>query len=625
MNLERIAEIFREKGLTKQAALLETKAGKMYVLALSHVKWQRKLAESLRENDITFMEDPIDKCLTDQDSRRRFTELQLHLDLIVNFEPHQLDMSPLEIKVKGNVTAEDIKISGEICETLDRLRHKGYQILQKELKEVAYDDEDLLYEIYKDGEKSRYSRNHFYDRIFRRVENAVESIAIIEKLAPPFILAKSAEVIHEMMGPGNPEIKSLFKKIQEYNNEIENQNETHEKFNTAYLELIKEAHAVIEKEKNDPGSTEHLFQAWVEEMKSTERERIIKQVRESLRYEYIEYDIEDVCFNLEGAIEGTCMVDNVCIESGEKPYIDRLIKALMKSPIQCRQSFLDEIQFSQFDSVRKSLIGFKQILEGGPVTNPEVPKVSSMQNHAGFANIRYSDATKKELESIVDQMDDCFSRYPDISALPTPSKLKRKRQLQYVMEELPKDPLDVTFGNDSACCIFVSDDKNEIQNGMFIPSYLLHPEVRIFGIYRVDENKRQRMGMVLAFETGYEEGREGKVLSCNSLEISRLGIAGGNDTVEKIVNYAEDWLAKYGQENGYEGVSMGNHSYNTSVNYSSRKGDIVEDTLVFRNIVEDTPVFRKFPLQFFSDILKTKNDESMVTRKYSCYWLWKKQ
>ena len=212
-------------------------------------------------------------------------------------------------------------------------------------------------------------------------------------------------------------------------------------------------------------------------------------------------------------------------------------------------------------------------------------------------------------------MDGCFKKYPDIFALPTPSKLKRKKHLKYLIEEMPKDPLDVTFGNDSGCCIFVDDDVKKTGNGMFVPYYLVHPGVRLFGVYRTEKSRRQRMGLVVAFETEYADKRKGKILACNSLELSILGLAGGETTISRLVDYVEGWLVEYAKQNGYVGVCMGGHSYNTSLNYSSRKNDVVKDTLVFSNS----------PLFFYSDIFRADDDRSMLTRDHSCYWLWKKE
>jgi len=121
------------------------------------------------------------------------------------------------------------------------------------------------------------------------------------------------------------------------------------------------------------------------------------------------------------------------------------------------------------------------------------------------------------------------------------------------------------------------------------------------------------MGFVLAFESKDSYGKE--ILACNSLELSRLGISGGNATVQKIVEYAENWLIGYAQQHGYAGVSMGRHSYNTSQNFSTRRRDIVEDQLRFRQL----------GVTFYSDIFAlNKGELVMKTRPKSCYWLWKK-
>ena len=206
----------------------------------------------------------------------------------------------------------------------------------------------------------------------------------------------------------------------------------------------------------------------------------------------------------------------------------------------------------------------------------------------------------------------------------TSTQLRKKKDHTYILEEMPKNPLDVTFGNDSGCCIFVPEDISKLQNGVFVPRYLTNPHVRLFGVYRHDAGngtseksrsaKVQRMGLVLAFESKGSYGKE--ILACNSLELSRLGISGGNETVRKVVEYAEQWLIGYAQEHGYAGVTMGRHSYNTSRNFSARSNDIVEEQMRFRQA----------GVTFYSDIFMLTKDESvMKTRPRSCYWLWKKE
>ncbi|MFH1849880.1 MAG: hypothetical protein ABH879_06900 [archaeon] len=59
---------------------------------------------------------------------------------------------------------------------------------------------------------------------------------------------------------------------------------------------------------------------------------------------------------------------------------------------------------------------------------------------------------------------------------------------------------------------------------------------------------------------------------------------------------------------------MGAHPYNTSANFSSRAG----------GIVEEPPIFLGVPYPRYSDIFVMKeNPGQLVTRPGSCYWLWK--
>jgi len=600
----------RIKGLTRQATLLETRAGPVYLLTLLQKRWEQKVVDSIGED--AFYE------LTAEFIRNLgLLKIKNALDDCETFTPKEVGMNPLEIEVKGNVDTKSVRKAGKIYDELERLASEGSIIIASELKERIYDDEDMIYRIYKDSDSSYESRDFFYNALFNRTERCKR---MFDMDAPTDILVDQIRIVNDLTGPGDAGSRRAFKELEACCREMKDaDNEDMHRLKGIFEEssstIIGIAESVLRSEQQDPGSNDHLFSSWIAERKRTARERVIDNERRLMDFEPDPLEREFMRNSSDELIVEAFLENELLSEAAyeENSDTDRLVGILMKSPIQCRQYFID-MRNSFLNRFRNASIGFKQILEGGPVTNPEATEVSSMQNHAGFANIKYSDDTKQELERIVEQMDELFRQLPDISALPTPSKLKRKRHLKYIMEEMPKDPTDITFGNDSGCCIFVDEDREKIHNGTFVPAYLLHPEVRIFGLYRVEGDKRQRMGMVLAFETGYEDNREGKVLACNSLELSRLGIAGGNETVEKLVDYAEDWLAAYAKENGYDGACMGRHSYNTSVNYSSKTGETVDETLTFRN----------FPLMFYSDILQTRDEHSMATRDDSCYWLWRK-
>ncbi|MBW2985428.1 hypothetical protein KY313_02120 [Candidatus Woesearchaeota archaeon] len=270
------------------------------------------------------------------------------------------------------------------------------------------------------------------------------------------------------------------------------------------------------------------------------------------------------------------------------------LEDLIRTSLREKQEVVEDFEGDVMELSRLK-VGIEQILDGGPTTDYTQNHLSTVQNDYHFPNIKYSKETIKKLKQISKKFNKDFEylRSIDLSDLAVSSKLKKK-SLTYFMEELPKNPLDVTFGNDSGCCVFVSKKAREMQNGFAVPFYINNPNVRLFGIYRKQNgDKKKRMGLVLGFETckikpipdKYHGGvlipNSNKILSCNSLEISPLGFAGGKDTVNKLVDYAEDWLIEYGKMNGYDGVTMGNHSYNTSKNYSKNSGDVVNNPLFF--------------------------------------------
>ena len=288
---------------------------------------------------------------------------------------------------------------------------------------------------------------------------------------------------------------------------------------------------------------------------------------------------------------------------------------LFKSDLDNKENFLDGSYYPSLRLFYGALQGLQHIIMGGPTTNPNASEVSVLQNHFSFPNIRYSAETIQKIKDLAENMQEVFNALPDISDLSVPSKLRKKKELQYAVKELPKDPLDVTFGNDSGCCIFVPEKLNELQNGYSVPYFLSSPEVRLFGVYRKQGEKEQRMGFVLAFETETKEGK--KILACNSLELSRMGIAGGMKTVSELPDYVESWLVDYPNQNRYSGATMGSHGYNTAYNFSSEKGEGVKEKLLYKGSTHG----------FYSDIFQREHpkdgDRVLVTREDSCYWLWK--
>jgi len=188
---------------------------------------------------------------------------------------------------------------------------------------------------------------------------------------------------------------------------------------------------------------------------------------------------------------------------------------------------------------------------------------------------------------------------------------------------MPKDPLDVDFGRDADCCIYVPEKLDQLQNGIFVPNYLAYSDVRLFSVYRDQNGRKKRMGLVMAFDTENEENE--LVLACNSLELSQFGIAGGKQTVREITEYVENWLVGYANEHNYSGVVMGNHSYNTSANFSSKSDEIYQGSLTLMvpdGFYSDILIFDKGPRNRFLHMMLGKKE--MQTRKDGCYVLWMK-
>ena len=144
-------------------------------------------------------------------------------------------------------------------------------------------------------------------------------------------------------------------------------------------------------------------------------------------------------------------------------------------------------------------------------------------------------------------------------------KIKKAKTLTYSLELSDKDPLDVTYGNESGSCILISP--NDLSNGYGLPHMIADNATYIFNIYQsINTGKKRRVGIVLAFDTVSDSGK--RVLACNSLELSAA--MNPIPLVPEIVDYVESGLVEFAKANGFDEVKMSAHDYNTSKNHSSR-------------------------------------------------------
>jgi len=185
------------------------------------------------------------------------------------------------------------------------------------------------------------------------------------------------------------------------------------------------------------------------------------------------------------------------------------------------------------------------------------------------------------------------------------SLLKRKPKQEfgnevYSLRLSNKNPIsDLTIGNDSGCCIgiygdedYLNEDEDEpvMSNGIYMPFYLKDVATQFIEIYC----NQQRIGSALLFACKSDEG---PVLAINSIELSKSMKNKSEETITSIVDNTLEYIKDYAQKSGFKHLIMGQHNYNTAVNYG---------TMFSRNLEPLDIMVRKinhFSEEFYSDIL----------------------
>ncbi len=651
ITLDELAQAFQEKGLGRQAVLLDSKAGSGYVRALLQPRWQSRVEPVVGEETYSKLlrfwraeKSQEERLLIAIFGRKNAPATAV---LETNYQQRDYRLPSLEIHIESQFDFPALQKAAEVTKQAAQLTYQAHRAVYNEVAERIEQDEALLYEMYMDrdiipGQRElRPEELQRMERQYQRklTERIQRTQRMVELDAGSIILLNEFFMLSEMAAPAEFSVagegQGIRDSLQEkYNfNFQEHDESTQEKMKEECLKLAAAGERLL---KENP---QQAFTHWLENLKATKHQRVIKEAKKEIKIygglpgdDDEEETIEWLDPFSEFKIENLICYDQDGWTKVQPEEVQDKFLALFKTDLPTRQKFL-EVFNEDADRFFHLKIGLEQLLAGGPITNPEASPVSVLQNHYHFPNIPYSEGTLAQIREINTSLTELLNNFPDISDLAAPTYLRKKKNHTYVMVELPKDPLDVTFGNDSGCCIFVPENREGLQNGMFVPFYLTNQHVRLFGLYRVEANgtdvhtmiehyqqgkvsskKVQRMGMVLAFETVNQTG--GKVLACNSLELSRFGLAGGNITIQKVVDYAEKWLIGYAQNGDYRGLTMGRHRYNTSVNFSSRRDDVVEGQLEFTQRQK----------RFYSDIFAWDNEEKVMrTRPRSCYWLWKEE
>lgn len=591
--LEQIIEEMQKRGFERQAVLLGSKKSQTYLRVLLQERWRQHVAAQLGESLYEELE-------TYQKKTTDFYNLLVNealRDLSPDFPP-DLDFTLPSLRIErknffNEAALENAKTNyRKICELVEQ----ATLLVNTTAKEIIGADDEMIFRVYKDMIMSFYhgERKITSEVLERRINYSVEKLGDYEDDkfgidSLPLCRNYPAFINYIMLCNSLPNYKGdnhqkyFSDNPEEVSERIEELGE--EGFRQEVRELITYAKATTTNRKQLMREYDSFIS--VQTTEASIRKRAKKEFEQNVVY------------------------------NGEWCDIDAMDDLTLSASIETRKESIEYIE-DQIKHRTDQIVGLLQIGSGGAVTNPNADPISALQNHEYYPNLLYNEEVRKQVRKLAQEAKKFIDDFPDIHDAILPSRLRKHTPFFYTMQELPKDPLDVTIGNDGSACIFVPKESSELKNGIFIPVYLLHPGVHFFANYRLlkeDETGRQRMGFILAFDTYRQESPKQRILACNSLEFSRIGILGGRETLRELTEYDEAWITQYAQTHGYAGATMGTHDYNTSVNYSSKIGTVVQEQLRMNlGVIEP----------FYSDIFQfDRKKMQMVTRSNSSYWIWK--
>jgi len=474
------------------------------------------------------------------------------------------------------------------------LRKEILQYLQETATSISEADPSALFHAYKVEDHPAT-----YDEYKECVEDKAHLLdRLLELSAPQILLHAEASKLITFFPPSDDSRKyesviekmtAMIKEIDEGASwEVERADVIAQETIDAVSDVIEEANASLSDE-----DTMRRAYSWYRHPKRM-HERILRHAQRSLRMP----DISE---------------DNPLENYGQD---------VLEEDLNYKRYILEEFTYKVTD-MRKIAIGCEQIAAGGTVLNQKEHRYSVAQNHARFPNLDYTEQQRATFRDYGKSLQELLQKIPDISDIVLPRRIRQRKDVDFSVEELVKDPMDITFGNDAGCCIAVSTNREDLINGWTVPHYQLDPHIRLFGIYRSMGQKRTRVGLIPAFETAFQRAfsgnvpREKTILSCNSIELSSVGIPGGTETKTELTRYAEQWIQTYAQTYGYYGATMGHHSYNAAVRFSQHTENMVREPLAFIGRIQG----------FHSDIFQRTPDARQNyiyrTKPHSCYWITK--
>ena len=471
MKLTDIVEELNERGFERQAVLLQSKFKYSYTLALMQKRW-RSSVESQIGTDLYQALMNSDLCQSLLSSSNRDHSAGKNIFDNEKKPSRDFQVPLLEVSITQNFSIECLVASEQIETNMIQLLDQADKIIYAEVKELTADNDDLLLRIYRDEDVIVNEANLSDQKKMQNSASIIKSyskrISEVRALGLPHsVMLVHIKPLQEYLplnpfdsndaSPGNVE------KICDYANQVLSDEDLHRQNISRRSELLLEQHDTRVISNAKINITEAL------------RELYEYGIDGHLSYDYIDMMVSSSDSNVTGV--------------NQTNYHQKLLKTDLKFREDILRNFQDEIRIKQ-----RSLMGIKQIIAGSQATNSHVGEFSTKQNDGRFPNLQYSKASKDALQQIADEMDQLFDKLPDIGDLAVPRKLRNRGTLSYMVEELDYDPMDVTFGNEAGCCIFVPKEKSKIQNGYSVPVYLLEKQIKLFGVYRLDGEKKTSYG-----------------------------------------------------------------------------------------------------------------------------------
>ena len=599
--LEDLVKDLRQSDFPKHATLIESKAGMAYLNELLRARWESEVknhfGNRLYSRFIQTLGDRYSSLQTLEAIFDRNKPLKN-----INFPKLTIEVEPLT-QEQGE---EAIRTIPKILELLDQAVKRVYQ----EVQDVCRDDDEFVYRIF-----NRNYKEMTIDEYCHRIRQKIETKKNLEQ-------SGSYDLMPQLEARTTNSLIELFPNLcKQYGLDYEDITSSSDEDPYLAKKIIgssklDEMLLDIEKKIDGKKPINKDFREYLRRSKVFEKKREINAGKRRINFESEDPDINDIDLNLiirYGATDDDFDFDFDLVKTED------IISELLKRSLKVKETYVSKVE-DIVEKFSKCAKGLDQIVSGSPVLNPNIDEVNICQNDAEFPNIKYSSETIQVINAILPQVKAYLDGIPDISDLALPKRIRKQTEVTYEMREMPKNPIDITFGNESGWCIFFSNSLDKMHNGVYIPAYFSTYSVKLFEIVKKRNQREDRMGLVIAFDTYIKDGdkiSDHKILAANSLELSRRGIVGGKKTIKEIVDYAESWLVEYAKQGKYSGAVMGSHNYNTSFNHSSNSGDIVKETLLLSGALST----------IYGDIFDYGVDDKhrQHTREDSCYWLHKSE